>query len=61
MSKALRIECHKCKTVFVAAELPIDVMTLAKKVLQSSCPNCFESASKSNIYTGGDYGKKEGR
>jgi hypothetical protein len=59
MSNALRIECHKCKTVFAVAELPIDVLALAKKVKQSFCPNCFESALKSNIYTGGDYGKKD--
>jgi len=61
MSKNLKVECHKCKTVFVAVRLPIDVMELEERLAAASCPNCSESASKSNIYTGGDYGKKEGR
>lgn len=59
MTDNIKLQCRKCETVFVAVELPIDVMKLVKKVKQSCCPNCFESASKSNIYTGGNNGEKD--
>ena len=49
----IKVQCRKCETVFVAVQLPIDVMQLGKKMKAASCPQCFTSAWKADLYTGG--------
>jgi RNase P subunit RPR2 len=53
-SNNLRLECRKCKTIYVACSLPIDVMSLSDEIKKAVCPQCGTTGYKSYIYMGGE-------
>ena len=49
MSNEIRAKCRKCRTIFVAVRLPIDVRDLEKGIKGAACPNCDESAWSASL------------
>jgi len=52
VSNQFRLMCKKCRCLWVAALLPMEVGALVKKIRYEKCPSCGAGQEHLNVYNG---------